>query len=54
VLSTLFTRVSAGLNTSIAELNRRLAAACDTDKCEFVDLNATMAPEGELAADGAR
>jgi lysophospholipase L1-like esterase len=50
VISTLFTRLGAALNSSIAELNRQLAAACDNNKCHFVDLNATLAPAGELPA----
>ncbi|MGE8454084.1 MAG: GDSL-type esterase/lipase family protein [Pseudomonadales bacterium] len=43
-------------NTEIAELNQRLKALCGTGACQFIDLNASLAPDGflpeESTADG--
>jgi len=52
VQSTLLTRrFDASLNAAIGDLDRRLAATCSGERCNFVDLNAVLAPDGELAAD---
>jgi lysophospholipase L1-like esterase len=51
VQSTLLTRRGAKLNAAISDLNGRLSAGCAGDKCDFVDLNALLAPNGELTAD---
>jgi len=51
VQSTLLTRKGVELNRSISDLNGRLSAGCTGDKCDFVDLNASLAPNGELIAD---
>jgi GDSL-like Lipase/Acylhydrolase family len=51
VQSTLLTRRDAALNAAISDLDQRLAQACADGKCSFVDLNAVLGPEGELAAD---
>jgi len=48
VQSTLLTRRGAQLNRSIAALNEKLIDDCKTGKCTFVDLNAKIAPDGEL------
>jgi hypothetical protein len=51
VQSTLLTREGATLNAAISDLNQRLAQTCADGNCSFVDLNAVLAPEGELATD---
>jgi hypothetical protein len=51
VQSTLLTRRGVELNRAISDLNSRLSARCTGDKCDFVDLNASLAPNGELLAD---
>ena len=48
VQSTLLTRRGAELNAAISDLNGRLSAGCAGGKCDFVDLNALLAPNGEL------
>ena len=51
VQSTLLTRRGATVNAAISHLNQRLAQTCAEGKCSFVDLNADLAPDGELASD---
>jgi lysophospholipase L1-like esterase len=50
--SVLPTRRGDALNARIAELNRRIKAAChDGGRCTYVDVGAAVAPDGVLPAD---